>query len=121
MKVCFDRRLVTQATRSDYARALNMGTTTANKVFKQRVNPHRFRANTQFWYRNNLADGAREFVLVNAETGVRGPALDHKRLAAALSKPNGEDVHAERLPIDKLKFGESGREFLYFSYSYRDD
>jgi len=96
-----------QGTLSDYKRALSLSEVTADKVFRQRVTPHWFADNTKFWYRNDLADGAREFVLVNAETGVRAPAFDHVRLAAALAKATGEDVRADRLEIDKLEFIES--------------
>ncbi|HUV64510.1 MAG TPA: hypothetical protein VMW24_11475, partial [Sedimentisphaerales bacterium] len=102
-----------QGTLSDYKRALSLSEVTADKVFRQRVTPHWFADNTKFWYRNDLADGAREFVLVNAETGVRAPAFDHVRLAAALAKATGEDVRADRLEIDKLEFSESVSELVF--------
>ncbi|MHC4733857.1 MAG: DPP IV N-terminal domain-containing protein [Planctomycetota bacterium] len=101
-----------QGRRSDYERANNLRKITANKVFKQRVVPHWFAENNQFWYRNDLADEAREFILVNAETGTRRRAFDHERLATALAKATGEEIQADRLPIDKLKFSESGTELL---------
>lgn len=106
---------VAQGTRSDYERALNLRKLTANKVFKQRVAPHWLAGNTQFWYRNDLADEAREFILVNAETGTRQPAFDHKRLATALAKAAGKEIQADRLEIDKLKFSESGAELWFRS------
>jgi len=67
-----------QGTRSDYERALNLNKTTANKVFKSRVVPHWLPDNTQFWYRNDLSEERREFILVNAETGIRRPAFDRR-------------------------------------------
>jgi len=100
---------------SDYERALNLRKLTANKVFKQRVAPHWLAGNTRFWYRNDLADKAREFILVNAETGTRQPAFDHKRFATALAKAAGKEIQADRLPIDKLKFSESGAELRFRS------
>jgi dipeptidyl aminopeptidase/acylaminoacyl peptidase len=103
---------VAQGRRCDYERALNFHKITANKVFKDRVVPHWLPGNTQFWYRNDLADEAREFILVNAEAGVRQPAFDHERLAAALAKATGKEMQANRLPIDKLEFAESGSEIL---------
>jgi dipeptidyl aminopeptidase/acylaminoacyl peptidase len=104
-----------QGGRSDYERALNLRKTTANKVFKQRVNPHWLAGNTQFWYRNDLFDGAREFILVNAETGTRKRAFDHERLSVALAKVTGKEIQADRLPIEKLKFNESRSEVRFTS------
>ncbi|MHC4426256.1 MAG: DPP IV N-terminal domain-containing protein [Planctomycetota bacterium] len=108
-----------QGTRSDYERALNLRELTANKVFKDRVRPHWLSGNTQFWYRNDLADEQREFILVNAETGIRQPAFDHERLATALAKAAAKEIQASRLPIDKLDFAESGSELLFTSQGKR--
>ena len=52
--------------------------------------PHWFDDNTRFWYRNDLAAGAREFIVVDAVKGTRVPAFDHKRLAAAVAKAAGQ-------------------------------
>src|SRR5215510_1138825 len=54
-------------------------------VYKSQITPHWFQENTRFWYRNDLRDGAKEFIVVDAEHGVRKPAFDHAQLAAALS------------------------------------
>ena len=92
--------LLAQGTISDYKRALKLREITKNKVFKQRVDAHWFSDNVRFWYRNDLADGRREFVLINAETGERGKAFDQERVAAALIEATGQEILAERL--DKL-------------------
>ena len=110
---------IAQGTRSDYERALNLRKITANKVFKQRVIPHWLPGDTQFWYRNDLADKAREFILVNAETGTRQPAFEHERLAEALAKAAGKEIRPDRLPIDKLKFTESGSKLQFTSHGKR--
>ena len=102
------QNVAAQGTRSDYQRALNLRKNTANKVFKQRVNPHWFSSNTKFWYKNDLPDKASEFILVNAEAGTRRRAFDHERLAAALAKATDNEIQAHQLPITKLKFLESG-------------
>ena len=104
-----------QGTRSDYERANNLRKATANKVFRQRVTPNWLEDNVRFWYRNDLSEEKHEFILVNAETGVRQAAFDHKRLAAALSKATEQKVPADRLPIDKLEFTESASELLFTS------
>jgi len=73
-------------------------------VYKAEIRPHWFHDNTRFWYRNDLAGGAREFILVDAQTAQRGPAFDHKKLAAGLSKAAGRDYAADRLPFDAIEF-----------------
>src|SRR6266480_4835027 len=45
------------------------------RVFKERISPHWFHHNMRFWYRNDLRDGAKEFVLVDAERGTRETAF----------------------------------------------
>ena len=95
-----------QGTKADYERAANLQSLTQNKVFKTRLQPHWLAGNTRFWYRNDLAGDAREFILVDALQGTRRPAFDHARVAAALSKAAGREFTAERLPVDSLEFGE---------------
>ena len=109
------RNAVAQGGRSDYERALNLRRNTANKVFGQRVDPHWFADNTRFWYRNALPDDKCEFILVNAKSGTRQHAFDHKRLVEALAKATGKKVQADRLPIDKLNFNESAQELQFRS------
>jgi dipeptidyl aminopeptidase/acylaminoacyl peptidase len=113
------RIAIAQGTRSDYERAFNLGKVTANKVLRQRVNPHWFADNTKFWYRNDLADDAREFILVNAQAGTRQPAFDHERLAEALAKVTSKEIQASRLPIDGLKFNDSLSELQFTSEGKR--
>ncbi|HEX2971842.1 MAG TPA: DPP IV N-terminal domain-containing protein, partial [Tepidisphaeraceae bacterium] len=77
-----------------------------SRVYRDRVDPHWFANNTRFWYRNNLRDGAREFILVDAEKGTRQPAFDHARLAAALTAA-GQPATADKLPIETLQFDDA--------------
>ncbi|MGH7954043.1 MAG: DPP IV N-terminal domain-containing protein, partial [Limisphaerales bacterium] len=78
-------------------------------VYKARITPHWFANNTQFWYRNDLSGGAKEFILVDAEKGIRQPAFDHEKLAAALSKVTGENFTADKLPFSEIEFVEDGK------------
>jgi dipeptidyl aminopeptidase/acylaminoacyl peptidase/uncharacterized protein (DUF885 family) len=74
-------------------------------VFKMRIAPHWFDANSRFWYRNDLPGGAKEFILVDAERGTRAPAFDHQKLATGLWKAVGGTVYqANRLPFDEIEF-----------------
>ncbi len=100
-------------TAADYERAAKLRGLTRDKVFKASVRPHWFAGGDRFWYRNDLAGGEREFVLVDAVKGERKPAFDHERLAAALSKAAGREFKANRLPIDDLTFAEAGDGFHF--------
>ena len=102
-----------QGTLADYQRALNLSETISNKVFKDRVNPHWFDDKSRFWYRNDLPEGKREFILVDAEKGTRKFAFDHERLAAALAKATEREIQAEKLSIDRLTFDESGSSLTF--------
>jgi dipeptidyl aminopeptidase/acylaminoacyl peptidase len=100
-----------QGTARDYERAAGLAARSRNKVFKVRVTPHWLSDNQRFWYRNDLAGGAREFILVDAARGERKPAFDHQRLAAVLGKLLGKDVPANRLPIEEIAFDDAGVRF----------
>ncbi|HEY1377936.1 MAG TPA: prolyl oligopeptidase family serine peptidase [Gemmataceae bacterium] len=92
--------------RRAYERASQFGGRrgTGAGVYKSQVTPHWFHNGTRFWYRNDLRGGAREFVLVDAERGTRGPAFDHARLAGALSQAAGTEYKSDRLPFDAVEF-----------------
>jgi hypothetical protein len=60
-----------QGTRADYERAQTLNQRTENKVFRAKVTPHWLPDGNSFWYRNDLADGVKEFVVVDALKGER--------------------------------------------------
>lgn len=75
-------------------------------VYRDRVNPNWFASDSKFWYRNNLKGGTKEFILVDAEKGVRAPAFDHAKLAAGLAKVAGIECKADKLPFDDIEFSD---------------
>ncbi len=93
-----------QGTAADYARANGLREARAGSVYKTRVEPHWLSDGDRFWYRNSLADKKNEFILVEANKGLRRPAFDHAKVAAALTKALGYSVDAERLPITSLDY-----------------
>jgi dipeptidyl-peptidase 4 len=93
-----------QGTRADYERAANLHRLAENTVFRDRVRPTWIGGNARFWYRVRTGRDTYEFVLVDAEKGVRGPAFDHARLAAALAEQGIGDARADRLPIERPDF-----------------
>jgi dipeptidyl-peptidase-4 len=116
MKILTPRRLLILAfslSSIASAPAQDARTNTAPRIFRDRIEPHWFaRANgetNQFWYRRDLPQGWREFILVDAPAGQRKPAFDHARLAKALSEKSGKTVEAEHLPIDSLEFDRDGK------------
>ncbi len=96
--------LQAQGTRSDYERANNLRKLTENKVFKASVKPRWFANNSRFWYRNDLPQEAKEFIVVDAANGTRQPAFDHAKLAESLSRTTGKEYTATQLPIDEIEF-----------------
>jgi len=62
------------------------------RVFSDRIEPHWFVNSQRFWYRNDLAMDAKEFVVVDAEKGTRSFAFDHQAVALAF----GEGADARR-------------------------
>ena len=77
-------------------------------VYKAHLAPHWLTNNAEFWYRNDLRGGTKEFILVDAVKGIREPAFDHGKLAAALAKATGENVQADKLPFSEIEFTENG-------------
>lgn len=97
-----------QGTRADYERAEKLGERTRGAVYRTKVDASWLPGGARFWYRNDLGEDRREFVLVDALAATRRPAFDHARLAGALAKALGQPVDAERLPLDWLRFEENG-------------
>jgi len=46
-----------------------------SRAYKTRIRPNWFADNTRFWYRNDLADGVRQFIMVDALNGLRAAAF----------------------------------------------
>lgn len=95
-----------QGTADDYKRSDALGARLRGKVFRTRVEPTWFAGDRRFWYRNDLAKGEREYVLVDADAGTREPAFDHARLAAALAKASGKKFDPTRLSLEDLQFSD---------------
>ena len=79
------------------------------RVYRDRVTPNWNEAGNQFWYRNDLPGDAREFILVDAESGRREPVFSHAELATALTDKLRRPISADKLPVLELRFpqGES--------------
>ncbi len=87
----------------------------AGGVTRAKVIPHWFAGNTRFWYRNDLTNNGREFVLVDAEHGVRELAFDH----AAVAQQIVGNSDPEHLPVEELEFSPDGANLLLLGGSNR--
>ncbi len=97
-----------QGTRDDYARAERfLGPNAQELVTDDAVQPHWFGPD-RFWYRNRSAQGY-EFMTVDATTGIRRPAFDQVRLAAALSTAADTAYDPHALPFREIKFVDGDR------------
>jgi dipeptidyl aminopeptidase/acylaminoacyl peptidase len=80
------------------------------QVYLNNIQTHWQDDNTHFWYRKDLKEGQREFVLVNAATGKKKAAFDHEKVAKLLGeKP-------KQLPFDELTFSNSSEIIHFYSY-----
>ncbi len=78
----------------------NRGPRDSGKVYRNRVTPNWIDGTQKFWYRNDLAQGAREFIAVDASIGKREFAFDHEAIARAM----GGDTKSTHLPFERLDF-----------------
>jgi dipeptidyl-peptidase 4 len=90
---------------ADQRRERPAGRSGGRGVYRATITPHWFADNTRFWYGNNLADGTREFILVDAERGTRARAFDHQAVARQL----GDGIDPMRLPVESLRFSDHGQ------------
>ena len=92
--------LQAQGTKADYERFDKIGGITGGKVFRTRVEANWLAGTKCFWYRNELGQGRKDFVFVDAAIGKRKAAFDHERLAKGLAKVTGKAYEAHNLPFD---------------------
>jgi dipeptidyl aminopeptidase/acylaminoacyl peptidase len=87
-----------------YQRADLIGRQNEARAFKLRLQPNWIANGERFWYRNDLPDDTREFVLVESATGKKSPAFDHARLAERLTEALGRPVEGTKLPFQAIEF-----------------
>ena len=74
----------------------------------------------RFWYAKSVA-GGNEFVVVDADSGVKKPAFDQEKLAAGLAAASGEKATALDLPFNGFRYvdHEHGIEFVAYNGTWR--
>ena len=97
-----------QGTLQDYERAQQfLAGNVRHLVVDGTVFPNWIWKTSRFWYRKEAA-GASQFILVDPEKNTSGPAFDHARLAAALSRAMRHPVQPTALPFQSFEFTEDG-------------
>jgi dipeptidyl-peptidase-4 len=92
-----------QVSRDTYARAEALLPDRVDAlVLNEQVTVHWLGSRDEFWYRRETATG-HEFVIVDAPSGRKRPAFDHRALAKALTAATGTSVDAARLPFDAFE------------------
>ncbi|MEO3929989.1 DPP IV N-terminal domain-containing protein [Micromonosporaceae bacterium B7E4] len=87
-------------------------------VVGDKVRPQWIDGGARFWY--GVRNGAgRRFVLVDPAAGIREPAFEHARLAAALAAASGQQVDPEALPFMAIELGGNAVEFDAFGEHWR--
>jgi dipeptidyl-peptidase-4 len=98
-----------QGTREDYQRAEQfLPGNLRHRIYVADVTPHWIAKKNRFWYDKVGTKGA-EFLLVDADQNTTGPAFDHTRLAASLSKALPREVQSTELPFDSIGFSDDGK------------
>jgi dipeptidyl aminopeptidase/acylaminoacyl peptidase len=96
--------LTAQGNPADYERARHLDRLYPDSLVVNAPGPVTWIGDSaRFWYRRSIAAG-HEFVLVDARTLTRGPAFDHKAIAASLSAATSEAYMATKLPFNSFSF-----------------
>ena len=101
--------LTAQGTRADYERAEKLREATRGTVTRSAVEPRWIEGGPRFWYRVEPTASTHTFILVDAETGHLGAAVDHGRVAAELARQTARRGSAEAQPIPAISFSAQTR------------
>jgi dipeptidyl aminopeptidase/acylaminoacyl peptidase len=99
----FPQSVLAQGKPEDYKRANAFSELVRDKVFNNPTTVSWIEKQNKFWYMNTTSAG-KEFVLVDAAKAQKKPAFDHSKMAAALAKASGNDVKANQLPFNVIRF-----------------
>jgi dipeptidyl-peptidase-4 len=102
-----------QGTREDYQRAEQfLPGNLRHRVYVADVIPHWIAEKNRFWYRKAATKGT-EFILVDAGQNTSGPAFDHGRLAASLTRAAKREVQPTELPFDTFDYAKDGKSISF--------
>ncbi len=90
--------VLAQGSLSDYERMNSWRERTAGLIVNGNLDPHWVAGEATLWYTRQGADGKREYVLLDCETGAATPLFDRDRVAEAVRK------HGAKLSIALVSF-----------------
>jgi dipeptidyl-peptidase-4 len=80
--------------------SIKAGLTQEYEVYRDRVNPNWSDDGNSFWFRSQLSRQESEFILVDAQNGVREPLFDHQQLADEINSRTDYRVRPQSLGSD---------------------
>src|SRR5580765_7293636 len=102
-----------QGTPQEYERARQfLPGNLRHSIYVAEVSPHWLDKTNRFWY-HRVSPKSSEFILVDAEHNTAGPAFDHEKLAAALSKVTHRGFSAADLPFDSIDFSDDQKSLRF--------
>ncbi len=109
-----------QGTLNDYQKAEQFLPRNVEKLVSSAwVAPNWIDKSSRFWYRNILAGGKEEFVLIDAEQNTSAPAFDHQKLAQSLTTAQGKQYQPDELPFDSFKYIDTAKSIQFDTDSTR--
>ena len=108
--------LSAQGTAADYQRAAGLRQKYLGLLIDAPEAPTWIDSTSRFWYRKSVR-GGNQFVLVDAATGIRGPAFDQARVAAAINEAARREYTALTLPFQTFTFADGGQRIEFFADS----
>src|SRR6202158_881139 len=110
----------TSVAANDYARAERFLRWNAPRyVLNSDILPHWIGTQDRFWYLRLNQRSDREFVIVNAATGRKALAFDHRKIALALGKAAGRRIEATQLPFTSFRFSQQGDRVEFEAFEKR--
>jgi len=100
--------LPSQLTADAYARAERfLPWNEDHTMINGHIQPHWIGTEDRFWYLRTAGNNKKEFVVVDAATGQRGPAFDQTRIADELSRATNAKIDATALPFTEFRYTRS--------------
>tara|TARA_B100000945_G_scaffold321497_1_gene336445 strand:+ start:1690 stop:3960 length:2271 start_codon:yes stop_codon:yes gene_type:complete len=92
-----------------------------NKMIRDRLNPNWIEKDNKFWYRVDLHNGQRQWIVIDCIAGTRQPAFDHASVGKQLTELLQKEVNGTKLNISELQFDKDLTycEFKFEKGSYR--
>src|SRR5438034_7217449 len=102
-----------QGTLEDYQRAQHfLPGDLRHSIYVADVSAHWVDKTNRFWYHKVSPKGS-EFIFVDADHNSAGPAFDHEKLAAALTRITHREFSATDLPFDTIEFSDDQKSLRF--------